>query len=522
MTARLSGARSALAAKLRGRPAPPAQPDPADARGVGLCNDLGMTEPQPTTPLDRPTSPALAAWMKQGWLESEVPAGVLEIASESARRRAQLAARFPGEALVIPTGGAKVRSNDTDYEFRANSGFAYLTGDLDPDSVLVMLPAEGGHQATLYRRERLPRSETTESFENRQHGEFWVGRRRSLGETAEQVGIACADLGELPEALRRAATGAVRVLRGVDAGVDAAVPAPPQVDVDRALGQTLDEMRLIKDGWELEQIQDAVDATVRGFVDVVRRLPLAVETGERMVEGLFSTRARVDGNGNGYSVIAAAGAHATTLHWTRNDGPVKEGDLLLLDAGVENRWLYSADVTRTIPVSGRFSPAQRRVYDLVWRAHQAALAAVRPGARFLEYHEAADRVLAGGLHEWGLLPVPAEESLRDDSGLHRRWTLHGAGHMLGLDVHDCVRAPRETNRFGVLREGMVLTVEPGLYFQADDLLVPEELRGIGVRIEDDVVVTAAGCHILSAALPTQADEVEAWMASLSGDWDQVR
>ena len=481
---------------------------------------------QKTAPLDRPTSAALDAWMRGGWAERELPAGALECAPHTARRRARLGDSFPGETLVIPTGHAKVRSNDTDYEFRPNSEYAYLTGDLDPDSVLLMTPSADGHQATVYRRQRLPRSETLESFENRQHGEFWVGRRRSLEETAAQIGIPCRDLAELPAALRAAAAaGGLRVMRGVDAEVDEILAAErPQADAeaDAALGTALGEMRLIKDDWELAQIQDAVDATVRGFVDVVRRLPLAVETSERMVEGLFSTRARVDGNGLGYSVIAASGNHATTLHWTRNDGEVKPGELLLLDAGVENRWLYSADVTRTIPVSGRFTEAQRRVYELVWRAHQAGLEAVRPGARFLAYHEAADAVLAAGLHRWGLLPVPPEESLRQDSGLHRRWTLHGAGHMLGLDVHDCVRAPRESLRDGVLRVGMVLTVEPGLYFQEDDLRVPEELRGIGVRIEDDVVVTETGCRVLSQALPTAPDDVEAWMATLSAGWDSAR
>ena len=483
-----------------------------------------MTEQQSTS-LDRPTSAALDAWMRGGWAEHELPGATLDIAPHTARRRAELSSHFPGETLVVPSGNAKVRSNDTTYEFRPNSEFAYLTGDLDPDSVLVMTPSGDGHSATLYRRERLPRSDTLEAFENRAHGEFWVGRRRSLAETSEQIGVVCRDLAELPETLRSAASGPVRVMRGVDAEVDRVVAeARPDADEvsDAALGRVLGEMRLVKDDWELSQIQDAVDATVRGFVDVVRRLPLAVETGERMVEGLFSTRARVDGNGLGYSVIAACGAHATTLHWTRNDGQVKPGELLLLDAGVENNWLYSADVTRTIPVSGRFTEPQRRVYELVWRAHQAGLAAVRPGARFLAYHEACDAVLAEGLHAWGLLPVPAEESLREDSGLHRRWTLHGAGHMLGLDVHDCVRAPRETNREGVLAAGMVLTVEPGLYFQEDDLRVPEELRGIGVRIEDDVVVTDDGCRVLSSALPTAPDDVEAWMASLSADWDSVR
>jgi Xaa-Pro aminopeptidase len=204
------------------------------------------------------------------------------------------------------------------------------------------------------------------------------------------------------------------------------------------------------------------------------------------------------------------------LHWTRDDGPVRDGDLLLLDAGVEGRSFYTADVTRTVPISGRFSPAQRRVYDLVFAAQEAALAAVRPGAAFHDYWRAAQGVLAKGLVEWGILPASAADLEGPEGDLHRRYTLHGTGHMLGLDVHDCAAARKETYHDGVLQPGYALTVEPGLYFQTDDLTVPEELRGIGVRIEDDVVVTADGCRNLTAALPRSADDVEAWMAGLLG------
>jgi Xaa-Pro aminopeptidase len=191
----------------------------------------------------------------------------------------------------------------------------------------------------------------------------------------------------------------------------------------------------------------------------------------------------------------------------------KPGELLLLDAGVENRHYYTADVTRTLPISGEFTVVQRRVYDLVLAGQQAGIEAVRPGALWRDIHRACMRVIAAGLQEWGLLPIPAEESLRDDVGLHRRWTLHASGHMLGLDVHDCARARAETYLDGELRAGMVLTVEPGLYFQPDDETVPAELRGIGIRIEDDVLVTEDGCRILSDALPREAREVEQWMAA---------
>ena len=281
----------------------------------------------------------------------------------------------------------------------------------------------------------------------------------------------------------------------------------------RRVATALSELRLTKDEFEVAQLQRAVDHTVKGFEDVVRALPAAEGRGERVIEGVFNLRARVEGNDVGYGTIAAAGAHATILHWTRNDGAVNSGDLLLLDAGVEGQTLYTADVTRTMPVSGRFSPAQRSVYELVLAAHEAGIAAVRPGASFDAPHRAAMAVLAEGLVELGVLTGDPAESLDDENQSYRRYTLHGVSHMLGLDVHDCDAARDEVLR-GELREGYVLTVEPGLYFQANDLTVPAQYRGIGVRIEDDVLVTESGARNLSAALPRDPDDVEAWMAGL--------
>ena len=203
------------------------------------------------------------------------------------------------------------------------------------------------------------------------------------------------------------------------------------------------------------------------------------------------------------------------MHWTRNTGAISPGELLLLDAGVECDSLYTADVTRTLPVSGRFSPEQRAIYDLVFEAQTAGIAAVAPGNDFLEPNRRAVRVLAQGLIDLGILRCSLEEALDPDKLLHRRYTLHGVSHMLGLDVHDCAKARDEEYRYARLREGMVLTVEPGLYFQPDDSTVPERFRGIGVRIEDDVAVTSDGRENLSESLPRQADEVERWIAEIT-------
>jgi Xaa-Pro aminopeptidase len=184
----------------------------------------------------------------------------------------------------------------------------------------------------------------------------------------------------------------------------------------------------------------------------------------------------------------------------------------VIDAGAETDTLYTADITRTLPVSGTFTAIQREVYEIVLAAQQAALAEIAPGKAYRDYYRAVAQVLADGLEQLGVLPVSAADSLREDSGLHRRWTLCAPGHMLGLDVHDCGDAPAESYIDGVLRPGMVLTVEPGLYFQRYDELVPAPLRGLGVRIEDDVLVTPDGCELLSAAVPRTPDAVEQWLA----------
>jgi Xaa-Pro aminopeptidase len=327
---------------------------------------------------------------------------------------------------------------------------------------------------------------------------------------SSSLGLECRHIDDLPSALGGPAK--TRVLRGVDDRVDALVPADEGRDGE--LATVLGELRLVKDEWEVGQLQEACDITALGFEDSVREWDRVLEYGERWIEGTFFRRARAMGNDIGYDSIVGGGKHATTLHWIDNTGPVTPGELLLLDMGVEGTNLYTADVTRTLPVSGWYSTLQRELYSLVLAAQDAGIAAVRPGAAFLAPHEAAMRVLAHGLEDMGLLPVPAEEALSPDSKVYARWTLHSTSHMLGMDVHDCAAARPEAYTRGELAEGMVLTVEPGLYFQEDDLLVPAELRGTGIRIEDDVLVTADGCRNLSASLPREPEAVEAWMEAL--------
>jgi Xaa-Pro aminopeptidase len=457
----------------------------------------------------RPPSPrVLFDHMTTNWAVAEVPSDVHPGVSYSAARRLRLAERFPDKTIVVPTGNYKVRANDTDYPFRAGTDFFYLTGCEEPDAVLVISPGESPH-STLYVPHRRDAS-THEYYTDARYGELWVGARRGVLEAAVYFDIETAPLEVLEKDLVALGGRGVITLRGFDESVDA---LHEESELDDELAVALSELRLVKDEFEIAQLQLAVDATVKGFRDVVRALPSAIERGERVIEGVFNLRARVEGNDIGYETIAASGPHATTLHWIRNTGTVHSGDLLLLDAGVEGHELYTADVTRTMPINGTFSPAQRRIYDLVCEAQSAGIGAVRPGAKFMDPHNAAMEVLARGLYELGILKEEPEYALRKDRQLHRRYTLHGTSHMLGIDVHDCANA-RNEYYLGELHEGYVLTVEPGLYFQANDLTVPEEYRGIGVRIEDDVLVTADGSRNLSAALPRTADDVEAWMAEL--------
>ncbi len=436
------------------------------------------------------------------------------VAPYAARRRAALSARFPGRLLVVPAGTMRVRANDTDYPFRAASSFTWLTGETAADAVLVLVPTGAGHESRLYLREYAQPGEVA-YFTSRAHGAVWVGNVPSAAETGQLLQLATRPLAALADDLAPHRGDPALLLEGFDASVDGLLPRAEC----GTLAQGLDELRLVKDEWEIGRLRHACEITARGFADVARELPtVAGRTdlrGERWLEGTFWRRARLEGNEVGYTSIVGAGPHATTLHWWRNDGVVEPGTLLLADMGVETDELYTADVTRTMPVGGQWSPAQRRVYQAVLEAQSAGIAEVKAGADFLAAHHAAMYVLADHLHSWGILPVTADVSCaadpeRPDAGLHRRYTLHGTSHMLGIDVHDCALAREDAYRAGTLAAGHVLTVEPGLYFQVNDRTVPAELRGIGVRIEDDILVTDGAPENLSAMLPRQPDEVTAW------------
>jgi len=444
--------------------------------------------------------PAFTEWIAGGWEERSPGPGLEPGAAEASDdHRRRLSEAFPSRTIVAAAGTAPIRNDDSAYGFRADSSFVWLTACQVEDAVLVMTPRAGGHDAVLY----LPapfRPGDEGFFADAAHGELWVGPSAGLSEWAGALGIDVRPRAALETDLAGA--------RDVLATRAAAVAGEPSSELER----TLSNLRMVKDAWEIDQLRLTIDHTVTGFAATVAEIPRAVRDGlgERWLQGTFDRHARTWGNGPGYSTIVGSGAHAPTLHWVRCDGQVSPDELLLLDMGVEARTLYTADVTRTIPASGTFSAEQRAVHDLVERAHRAGLAQIRPGVEYLDFHFAAMEVIAQGLHDWGLLPVSVDEALSPSGQQHRRYLACGIGHHLGLDVHDCSQSHYDDYMGADLEPGVVMTVEPGLYFHAHDLTLPPELRGIGVRLEDDVLVTKSGSEVLSDALPIDASGVEAW------------
>lgn len=441
------------------------------------------------------------------WAPQDVRPDLVPGAAEAAAaHRERLSAAFPGETIVLASGVAPVRNDDCVYPFRPDSGFVWVTGCQAEDAVLVMHPRGSGHDAVLYLPPPL-RPGTAGFFSDATHGELWVGPSAGLPQWAEALGIEV-----------RPREAAERELRAGLASTTVPDDLVRHHDLRRspALDSTMARLRMVKDAWEVAQLRAAVDATVSGFAAVVREFPRALDAGfgERWLQGTFDRHARTHGNGPGYSTIVGAGAHAPILHWVRCDGEVDPSSLVLLDMGVEARSLYTADVTRTVPASGSFTRAQREVHDLVTAAHRVAMTYIRPGTEYLDFHYAAMEILAEGLSDWGLLPVSVDEALSPEGQHHRRYLACGIGHHLGLDVHDCRSAEYEDYMGAELAPGMVMTVEPGLYFHAHDLTVPPELRGIGVRLEDDLLVTESGSEVLSAALPVDPADVESWTQDL--------
>ncbi len=426
-------------------------------------------------------------------------------ASVYAARRARLAAAMGEGVAAIPTAPERVRNRDTRYPYRHDSHFYYLTGFAEPEAVLVLV-AGAEPKSVLFCR---PRDEARELWDGERWGperareRFGFDEAQPIGTLDEAMPQLLADRAVLYTPFGADAAWDARVMRwleAVRARARAGVHAPERLHDVRAL---VDEMRLVKDAHELARLRRAAAVSAAAH----RRAMAFVRPGLREYEveaELLHEFRRAGAQAPAYSPIVAGGANACVLHYVANDALLHEGELLLVDAGCELDG-YAADVTRTFPVGRAFRPEQRDVYEIVLAAQQAAIARVRAGAAWNEPHEAALRVLAQGLLDLGLLAGSLDEVLEKET--YKRFYMHRTGHWLGMDVHDAGEYKRE-GRWRTLAPGMVHTVEPGLYLRAAPDL-PERFHGIGVRIEDDVVVTESGCEVLSAAAPKAVADIEA-------------
>ena len=425
------------------------------------------------------------------------------------RRQRLLQAAGEGSILILPAAPERVRSRDTHYPYRQDSDFWYLTGCHEPEAVLVLVPGRRHGETILFCRER--------DLER----EAWDGARLGPEGAVDVLGMDDAyPIADIDEILPGLLEGRRRVHYhlGRDADFDLKLigwinrvraqvrqgAQPPQEFLE--LGHLLDELRLFKSADELRLMQQAVDISVAAHRVAMRAARVGMREFELQAELEYVFRKH--GAQPAYASIVGAGANACVLHYVANTGKTCDGDLVLIDAGAEYAG-YAADITRTFPANGRFSKPQRALHDLVCAAQAAALAQARPGVPYEAGHDAAVATLSEGLLSLGLLKGRLEDVLAN--GDYKRFYRHKTGHWLGLDVHD-VGEYRIDGVSRLLEPGMVFTIEPGLYIPPDDTSVAAQWRGIGIRIEDDVLITREGHRVLTAALERGADEVEHLMA----------
>ncbi|MEF3083850.1 aminopeptidase P N-terminal domain-containing protein [Luteimonas sp. SMYT11W] len=426
------------------------------------------------------------------------------------KRRRQLM-RLVGDnaILVLASAPERVRSRDTHHAYRQDSDLWYLTGFAEPDAVLVLVPGRKHGEALLFCRER--------DLER----EGWDGPRVGPEGAVEALGMDDAyPIDDLDEILPGLLEGRTRVYYhfGRDTEFDLQLigwlnrvraqvrvgAQPPHEFLE--LGHLLDEMRLFKDAGELKLMRRAAKISVDAHAAAMRVARPGIHEYALQAELEYVFR-RHDAS-PAYESIVGAGANACVLHYRANNAQARDGDLVLIDAGAEYRG-YAADITRTFPVNGRFTAAQRALHDVVESAQQAALAQARPGVAYEAGHNAAVEALTDGLLRLGLLKGKLEARIAD--GSYKRFYRHKTGHWIGLDVHD-VGDYRIEGESRLLEPGMVFTIEPGLYVSADDTSVDAKWRGIGIRTEDDVLVTKTGHEVLTTGLARTADEIEAFMA----------
>ncbi|WP_127171226.1 Xaa-Pro aminopeptidase [Xanthomonas euvesicatoria] len=431
-------------------------------------------------------------------------------AAEYARRRKQLMQMAGEQAiLILPAAPERVRSHDTHYPYRQDSDFWYLSGFPEPEAVLVLVPGRKHGEAILFCRERDAEREA------------WDGPREGQEGAVERYGMDDAyPIDDVDEILPGLLEGRSRVYYHFGRDVDFDLKLigwlkrvreqvrhgaqPPHEFLE--LGHLLHEQRLFKSRDEIALMQQAADISVRAHRAAMRMARPGVHEYELQAE--VEREFRAADAWPAYGSIVGTGSNACVLHYRANNARSRDGELVLIDAGAEYRG-YAADITRTFPVNGRFTPAQRALHDLVGAAQAAALAQARPGVAYEAGHLAAVETLTEGLLRLGLLKGKLERNIAD--GHYKRFYRHKTGHWLGLDVHD-VGDYRLAGDSRLLEPGMVFTIEPGLYVSADDTSVEAKWRGIGIRTEDDVLITADGHRVLTDALARSADEIEAEMA----------
>jgi len=430
---------------------------------------------------------------------------------EFQRRRKQLMRIIGDDAIcIVPAAPERVRNNDSPYPYRQDSDFHYLTGFPEPEAVLALIPGRKHGETILFCRER-----------DRER-EAWDGARVGPEGVVREFGLDDAfPIGDIDDILPGMIEGRSRVyyhfgrdaefdiklihwVNRVRAQVRRGARAPHEFV---SLGHILHDLRLFKTREELRVMRKAARIAGGAHIRAMRRVRPGMN--EHEIEAELVHEFRRQGAVPSYQPIVGGGANACVLHYRANDALLKDGDLLLIDAGAEYQ-CYASDITRTFPVNGRFSPEQRALYDIVLAAQRAAIRKIRPGQPFGAYHDAAVRAITAGLIELGLLKGSVEKNVRGHT--YRRFYMHKTGHWLGLDVHD-VGDYQVDGEFRELEPGMVVTVEPGIYIAPDAKGVAAKWRGIGIRIEDDVVVTRNKPEVITASVPSDPDEIEALMAS---------
>ena len=417
----------------------------------------------------------------------------------------------PDSVAIISSAREATRSNDTHYRYRQDSDFYYLTGFHEPEAIAIIAPSHNEHRYTLFVRPRDPERE------------IWDGRRAGVEGAREQYGADAAfPINEFEEKIGEYLNGATNLYYRIGNGnpdLDEAIikrisrlramgrrgATAPQAVIDT--GTIIHEMRLFKSEEEIGLMQRAADIASEGHIEAMKAARPGMK--EYEIEALIEYTFRKNGaSAPAYNSIVGSGANATVLHYINNESTLQDGDLLLIDAGAEYGG-YASDITRTFPINGRFTEAQRDIYDLVLKTQMACVERVRPGANVEELKDYSIELLTEGMVQLGLLKGEPKKLIEEEK--YKQFYMHGLGHFLGLDVHDVGRyhIKDEARR---LAPGMVMTVEPGLYIAPDTKDIPEKYLGIGVRIEDDVLVTDDSPRVLSSKAPKQVEEIEELMA----------